>query len=280
MVIDFHTHIFPDHLAPTALEKLTKNALLTPYTQATSQSLAQSMAKAGINYSLLLPVATNPDQVAHINDWAAQMNDRRLVTGICSFGAMHPDCPDWHEELGRVAKLGLKGIKLHPDYQGVNFDDPQYLRILNRAGELNLAVLTHAGVDLGYLGQPVHCTPKMVLEARNQVGPVTLILAHMGGWQHWNEALELLPPTGVYLDTAFCLGDYAPAPGQKKDHLISQTLFLKMVNAFGAERILFATDSPWVDQRAAVKALRALPLSLKEKKAILGGNAQKILKLN
>ena len=52
----------------------------------------------------------------------------------------------------------------------------------------------------------------MVRSALDQVGPMTLILAHMGGWRNWDQVEELLPDTSVYLDTSYSLGDLAP-PG-------------------------------------------------------------------
>lgn len=120
-----------------------------------------------------------PAKVSHINDAAAKVNEDYAQTGIFSFGGMHPDAPNWKEELSRVERLGLKGVKLHPIYQGVDLDDPRFLRILDRCGELGLVVLVHAGLDVGIPGK-VHASPEMSLNALRQVGPVKLILAHMG----------------------------------------------------------------------------------------------------
>ena len=128
---------------------------------------------------------------------------------MLSFGCMHPDFDGWKEELARVRDLGLKGIKLHPQYQDTDFDDPRYLRILDRCGELGLVVLTHAGLDIGMPGKD-NCAPEMVARVLEQVGPVKLVLAHMGGWRQWDRVEALLPGTGVYLDTSFSLGEITP----------------------------------------------------------------------
>ena len=174
------------------------------------------------------------------------------------------------------------GIKLHPVYQDVDFDDIRYLRILDRCGELGLIVLTHAGLDVGFPGK-VKCSPDMVLRAVEQVGPVTLVLAHMGGWRNWDEVEELLPQTSVMLDTSFSLGSMTPlgdgyyGPGDL--HLLDDAAFLRMVRTFGAHRILFGTDSPWDGQAESLARLRALPLTPQEQADILGGNAQRLLKL-
>ena len=282
MVIDIHTHTFPDKLAATTIPKLEGMSHTHAYVDGTNSGLAASMAQAGVDCSMVLPVATNPRQVVHVNDSSARINEQGDETGIYSFGCMHPDFADYRAELSRVKELGMKGIKLHPVYQGVDFDDIRTLRILDRAGELGLIVLTHAGLDIGYPGV-VHVTPKMVLHAIQEVGPVTLILAHMGGWRNWDQVEELLPYAPVYLDTSYSLGSINPLDDgyyQPQDlPMMGEEQFLRMIRTFGSERFLFGTDSPWSSQQESVERLRALPLSDEEKAAILGGNAQRLLHL-
>ena len=261
MVIDIHTHTFPDKLAAPTIRKLQGACHTRAFTDATNAGLAASMAQAGIDCSVVLPVATNPHQVAHVNESAAQINARGRGTGIYSFGCIHPDCPDPRGELARIAALGLKGSKL---------------------GELGLVVLTHAGIDIG-IPAPTYCDPEMVLRALEQVGPVTLILAHMGGWRQWDQVEALLPQSSVLLDTAFSYGDLTPLEGhpfsEDQLHMMEQEQFVRFVRKFGAQRLLFGTDSPWGDQSADVASIRALPLSPEERDAILGGNAQRLLGL-
>lgn len=282
MVVDIHTHTFPDKIAASALRTLQSMSHVVPFSDGTAAGLAASMKAAGVDYSLVLPVATSARQVVHVNDASAQVNASGRETGILSFGCMHPDFPDWKSELARVAELGLRGIKLHPIYQDVDFDDPRYLRILDRAAEVGLIVLTHAGRDIGYPDR-VRCTPEMVLRAIRQVGPTPLILAHMGGWRNWDQVEELLADTQVYLDTAFTLGSMTPngdgyyGPADLKR--MEEEQFLCMVREFGADRVLFGTDSPWDGQAEALAQFRALPLTQAEQTAILGGNAQRLLGL-
>jgi hypothetical protein len=282
MVIDIHTHTFPDKIAPGTIEKLQAASHTVPFTDGTNGGLRASMARAGIDASVILPVATNTRQVYKVNDNAARVNAQGPQTGLYSFGCIHPDTPDWREELGRIASLGLRGIKLHPAYQGTNFDDPRYLRILDRAGELGLVVLTHAGVDIG-LPSPVYCTPEMVLHALKEVGPVTLVLAHMGGWRQWDQVEETLTSAPVYLDTAFSFGPITPTPDapytEEELMMMGEGQFLRFVEKFGPERLLFGSDSPWGDQKTDVERIRALPIPEADKQAILGGNARRILKL-
>ena len=282
MIVDFHTHTFPDAIAPSVLAKLSGVSRCAPFTDGTGGGLSASMAAAGVDLSVVLPVATSPGQVLHINDFAARSNETVEQTGRFSFGCMHPDFAAWREELGRVASLGLKGVKLHPVYQGVDLDDPRYLRILTRAGELGLIVVTHGGLDIGY-PKAENSRPEVIARAVRQAGPVKLVAAHMGGWKRWGEALELLADTPVYLDTSFSVGaitsleegDYSP----EERRLLDAEAFVRMVRRFGAERILFGTDSPWTGQRESLELLRAMPLTEAERSAILGENARRLLAL-
>ena len=281
-VIDFHTHTFPDRIAPAAVRSLQAASHTAAFSDATESGLRVSMARAGIDLSVLLPVATNPGQVVKINDSSIQINEHTPETGLLSLGCMHPDFEDWHDELERIAAAEIRGIKLHPVYQGVDIDDPRFVRILSHCGELGLFVVLHAGLDVGFPGAEQVVPPK-ILHAIKLAGPITLVLAHMGGWRCWDEAEELLSGTGVYIDTAFSLGSMTPAGDgypwtESSLKLMDETAFLRLVRSFGADHVLFGTDSPWADQAEELKAIRSLPLSDLEKEWILHNNAERLLK--
>lgn len=282
MIIDMHTHSFPEKIAASTLQKLSAASHTRPFTDGTPAGLRASMKEAGVDLSVVLPVATSPRQVEHVNDASARMNAASGETGLLSFGCMHPDYEGWHEELARIKELGLRGIKLHPVYQGVDLDDPRYLRILSRAGELDLAVVTHAGLDVGFPGV-VRCSPEMVRRALDQAGPVKLVLAHMGGWRCWDKVLELLPDTPVCIDTSFSVGRMEPLDDgyyQEEDlALLDGGRFMELVRAFGAQRVLFGSDSPWSSQRESRAWVESQPLSGEEKAAVMGENAKRLLRL-
>ena len=277
MIIDIHTHCFPEAIAAKALKKLADASHAVPLTDGTAEGLTAAARAGGVDLSIVLPVATSPKQVGSINDFAARINERTAETGLFSFGGAHPEDPDWREHLKQVAERGMKGVKLHPVYQGVDIDDPRYLRILTYAGELGLIVITHAGYDIGFPGV-TRVAPEMTRRALRQAGPVTLVLAHMGGWMQWEQVKEQLADTSACLDTSFSIGTVGQTDGEPL-RMLDEPGFMEMVRVFGPERLLFGTDSPWSGQRESLDWIRALPLTEAEKAAILGGNAQRLLGL-
>lgn len=276
MIIDFHTHTFPDKIASLAVTKLSAEGHIPYYSDGTVAGLKNSMQKAGIDYSVVLPVATNPLKLNSMNNVSIELNGKN---GLIYFGAVHPDAPDWKEELSRIAENGIKGIKIHPVYQDVDINNIRYLRILNYAAELGLIILMHAGDDIGFPGV-VRCSPKMTADALKQVGDVKIVLAHMGGWKNWKEVAENLADTSAMLDTSFSLGRIKPLDNELSEeflNLLNEEKFLNLVNAFGSDRILFGTDSPWTDQKESLKAIEKLPLSQSDLQNILYKNAEKLL---
>lgn len=280
MIIDFHTHTFPDKIAGSVIGKLQRLSRSRPFTNATNDGLRRSMEQAGINLSILLPVMTNAGQVHKLNDLAARINERWQETGLLSFGGMHPDVENYKEALNHVVELGLKGIKIHPAYQGADFDDIRYLRIMDKASELGLIVLTHAGWDIGIPGHN-YCDTKHIQRVMREVGPDRLVLAHMGGWQDWKAVGEELAGLPLYFDASFSTGDIVPAPGTtrtpEESHNMNREQFIHLVRKLGTDRILFATDCPWSDQAESLRFVRSCGFSQQELADILGNNAQKLL---
>lgn len=266
MIIDFHTHIFPDNIAPATIAHLSKVGGTPAQTDGTAAGLRASMAQAGIDLSVVLPVVTKPSQFDSINRFAAAINaenDRLL-----SFGGIHPDNDAIEDKLDAIVAMGLKGIKLHPDYQEVFIDDERNVRILREAIKRDLLVVIHAGIDIG-LPNPVHCPPDRMAAVLERCGQrddrPRVVLAHTGGWRQWDDVERYLVGKPVYFDLSFSLGQ------------IPDEQLLRIIRRHGAERILFATDTPWAAQKAFVDCFAALPLSEHERTRIFGENAKALL---
>lgn len=270
MVIDIHTHVFPDAIADKTIATLAEKAGSKAYTDGKVSGLIESMDRAGVDCSVIAPVVTSTRQFDSINRFASEINDkyandtRNGLPRLISLGGIHPDSEDYKAQLNSIKSMGFKGIKLHPDYQGVFFDDIRYKRIVSYATELDMVILVHAGVDIG-LPEPIHCTPKMADEVIKETECSKLILAHYGGFKLWNEVEELLAGRDIYMDMAF-VSDY-----------IKEEQFCRILEKHGSEKILFGSDSPWSGQKETIEWLKGLPLSTETKENILWKNVHSLL---
>ncbi len=260
MIIDFHTHCFPDAIAARAVPMLSERSGIPHFADGTVADLRASMRRSGIAASVLLQIATKPAQTPNVNTWAIRQNS----TDIVGFGSVHPEHPRWRDEIDRIAGAGLKGLKLHPDYQEFFVDAEPLKPIYEHALARGLILLLHAGVDVG-LPEPVHCTPARLLAVYDILRHGTVVLAHMGGWRLWREVEAELAGSAFHFDTSYSAADLPPED------------FRRLIRKHGAQRILFGSDSPWADQGAALADVRALGLDPAEEAAILGGNAARLL---
>lgn len=265
MIIDFHTHIFPDKIAAKTIAALSSAANIDAAADGTIHGLLESMNRADIDLSVIQPVVTKPEQFESVNRFAQDINEN-YKGRLLSFGGIHPDCDDYRHKLNQMKEAGLIGIKIHPDYQKVMIDDVRYMNIIEYANELGFIILTHAGIDIG-MPKPIHCPPDKLRKVIDKIKPSKFVLGHYGGWKQWEEVYEYLAGEDVYLDTAFTF-DY-----------IEQDMFLKILEKHGCDKILFATDSPWSSASEGVHYVRNLPLSQEIQDDILGNNAMKLLQL-
>lgn len=274
-VIDFHTHIFPDKIAMKAIPILEANGHVKANTNGTVRGLIESMDLANIDYSIALPVATSPNQVKSINDFAISVNNKECK--IISFGAMHPDYIDYKEELIRLKENGIKGIKLHPEYQNTYIDSSKYINIINEAFNLGLIVVIHAGIDIG-IDSDIKASPDRILNCKNKLTHDGIfVLAHMGSWNMWDEVYDKILGKGFYIDTAFSLGNLDYKGNIIK--MFDSNLLKKFIDKQGIDYILFATDSPWASQEEYVKYLNNLDLDEESLDKIFYSNASKLLKI-
>lgn len=267
MIIDFHTHIFPDKIAKKTIDFLAAKGNVTPYSDGSVNGLLNEMEKGNADLAIALPVLTNPLQFDSVNRFAAEVNrtfgDQKRK--ILSFGGIHPKCEDINGKMIFLKEQGFLGVKIHPDYQETFINDEGYLQILNCAKEYDMTVVTHAGIDIGYRDQPVRCPPQLAKEVIRAVGHPKLVLAHYGASEQWDEVYDLLCGENVYFDTAFCL------------RFIEREQFCKILEKHGADKILFATDSPWGSIKEDVGILRSFHLGDEITDKILYKNALKLL---
>jgi len=260
-MIDFHTHIFPTELAQRAIPILSKTAgNIINYTNGTENGLISSMNKNGVLYSVVLNIATNGNQMQKVNDFAIETNknDRFIA-----FGSVYPKTDNAIEELHRLYENGIKGIKLHPEYQDFFVDDDKYYKLYETISKLGLITVFHAGHDLGYKNSDRAAPVRFKNILKAFTSPV--VFAHFGGYDSWDEVLDNLAGENCYFDTSFCFGRI-PLPMAKE-----------IVKIHGADKILFGTDSPWSCIEHELRLIDALELKEEDRQAVLHGNAEKML---
>ncbi len=265
MIIDFHAHIFTDALAPKAREVLIKNAgdAYTHCTDMTKSGLIAYMDAHGIDKSVVLPIVTKQHQTVTINEWAKSICDDRII----SFGSIFPHTDDYKRDIDLVCSLGLKGIKLHPEYQEFDVDDEKMLPIYEYALNKGLIIVWHAGYDP--IGTPPYRSdPKMFAYVAGRMQGGVLVAAHLGGQEQWEDVERYLAgKKNVWLDTSMA-SKFCP-----KD------LFVDIVRKHGVDRVLFASDSPWSEAGVEVERLRTYGFTQEEQELIFHRNAEKLLGL-
>jgi len=263
MLIDFHTHAFPEKIAGRAVSKLARDAGgLEPQTEGTVLSLKQQMAADGVDISVVHSIATNPKQQAKVNDFAMEINRDPAVV---AFGSVHPDADDALEELERIVAAGLKGVKLHPEYQGFYADDLKMQPIYRKISQLGLITLFHAGQDYGF-GPPYHAMPENLLKALKWFdSPV--VAAHWGGYGCCFEVLEKLCGAPLWFDLSF---GYCSMPRPAAQAIIDR---------HGTDWLLFASDMPWHRPAWEKRLLDSLDLSPEDREKIDFRNAVRLLNL-
>ncbi len=268
MLIDFHTHIFPDKIAKKTMEILTKpmaeykGGNYTPYTNGTLSDLKRSMSENNVDISVVLPVVTSPKQTASINEFARSVASDNII----AFGGIYPGQKDWEDVLYNISESGLKGVKLHPEFQSCYVDSPDVIKIIKKAEDLGLYVSIHTGTSIG-CAPPLHCSPKMLRNVLRVVSGENIIGAHMGGWDLWEDTERYLAGTPILMDISFVRG-YLP-----KD------LCMRIFEKHGIDKILYGSDSPWESQSDSLTYLDELGLSRDEKDLIKYKNALRVLDL-
>ncbi|HNT35688.1 MAG TPA: amidohydrolase family protein [bacterium] len=260
-IVDFHTHAFPDSLAPVAMGRLADGSHeYAPHHDGTIASLLRSMDESGIWSSVICSIATKPSQERPILEWSRQIVSDRIFPFI----SLHPEGTDHNALLDEARNAGIRGAKFHCMYQGFKADDEHALPIFEKLAARNMLALFHAGRDIRWPKSDV-ASPERLLNLHRRVPELCLVTAHTGGWLLWDEVEALLAGTQVIFDTSFTLGHITPEAWSR--------IWAKHSH----DRIVFGSDSPWASQKAALDDLRqAIPDDLEFEK-VVSLNARRIL---
>lgn len=258
--INAHCHIYPAKVARRAVEGIGGFYGIKIGSNGMTSDLIKDGEAAGVVHYLVQSVATSPLQVRSINEFIASEVEahKGLMTG---FGTLHPGSEDLEGDIEQLMELGLKGVKLHPDFQGFAMDSEDAFKLGRVIAKKKLPLLVHCGDPRYAFSNPPQT--KAFLE---RFPDITVIGAHLGGWSVWDEAAELLSGFDNFLtDCSSSL--YLMTPDHAKE----------IIRSYGADRVIWGTDYPVWSAKDELERLRKVGLTAEEEEKILFANAAKLL---
>lgn len=259
-IIDFHTHVYPDAIAPKAADSVrTFYGLGNDSMNGMVSTLLDRGAAVGTTQYVILPVAMRPDRTRHINDFILDtLKDHPEFLG---FGTVHAAMENLTEEVDYICSNGLRGIKMHPDSQVFSIDDerlfPMYEQIRGK-----LPVLFHMGDHRFDYSHPVRLKRLLELFPDLQV-----IAAHFGGYELYEEAYDLLKDTDCFFDVSSSLMFMKPGEAER------------YINLYGAERFVYGSDYPMWDPVEEMERFMKLQLTDDQRQQIFHKTAESLLHL-
>lgn len=264
MIIDFHAHIYPEAVAAKVLTAAKKKLKVEVPGTGAPEDLRSRMKRSGIDRSVLLPLAKGREDVSSINRWVQSV----CGNGLIAFGAVHPFMENLDEELDRLARLRIRGVKMMPLLQQVFPDDPNCESLYEAVIKRGMILVTHAGRD-PLDRKEVFGTPERFSRVVESYPDLKIVLAHLGGLGMYDDVQRYLLKAGgnVYFDTAYV------------SFYLKEDEMSRLIKDIGSDRILFGSDYPWEDPGRAVEIIRGLDLSDREKESILSKTAVRLLEL-
>ncbi|HUV07263.1 MAG TPA: amidohydrolase family protein, partial [Spirochaetia bacterium] len=199
-LIDFHTHAFPDSLAGKAIPFLEEEGGLEACLDGRLSSLEESMDRVGIETSIVASIATRPDQFSSILSWSRDIASDRFIP----FPSIHPDHPDVLDQIEKIRREGLKGIKMHPYYQGFLLDEERMFPIYERIAHCGLILLMHTGFDLAFKRDRL-ADPERILRVLDTIPTLKLVASHLGAWDDWDQVERHLLGREIYMDVSYSM---------------------------------------------------------------------------
>ncbi|MGI6050282.1 MAG: amidohydrolase family protein [Acetivibrionales bacterium] len=252
-IFDIHTHIFPDNIAKKAVESIGRYYNIDMWENGTVDALLESGRQIGVDRYLVHSSATHSGQVKAINDYIAGVINSH--SNMIGFGTLHLDFEDVEAEIERIISLGLRGIKLHPEFQHFVIDEPAMMPIY-KAIEGKLPLLIHMGDQNQDSSSPIR-----LARVLDKFPGLVVIAAHFGGYRMWEDSRKYLFGSNIFMDTSSSLPFLEPA------------VAVDMIRSHGIEKFMFGSDYPMWRHSDELDRFLKLDLSEAEREAILYNNA-------
>jgi predicted TIM-barrel fold metal-dependent hydrolase len=258
-MIDMHTHVYPDMIAARAAQNIRNYYHLGDNMDGTIATLLERGSEAGISHYLILPVAVKPEHVHTINQFTRQQVQSE--PSFVGFGTVHAEIENLLEEVSRIEEMGLKGIKIHPDCQHFNIDDPRLYPLYEEI-QGRLPMMMHLGDENYDYSHPARLRRVLDLFPKLQV-----CAAHFGGHTMYETAREYLSDTECIMDITSTLMFLSPETAES------------YINHYGAERLAFGSDYPVFDPVREMELFLALDLTSEQREQIAWKTAARFLNL-
>ncbi len=264
-IIDIHTHTYPPAISERACEALGRFYDFPIQGKGTYDDLEQEAKETGVCGFLLFSVATNAHQVPKVNTSIAELAALSRSHGFetVGFAGMYQDYPDFEGELDRCQAMGLAGVKIHPDIQRVDIDDPKMLRLCAILQERKLPLFLHMGDN-----RPEYrfSEPKKLTHVLDRFPDLRVVAAHFGGYQAWDEAEQYLwGRENVWYDCSSALWAMDAEEAER------------CIRGCGVDRVMFGTDYPVYSLANYLDLFMKIRLTEEERRAILYDNAKAFL---
>ena len=257
--IDFHCHVYPDAIASKAADNVRQfyNGLGNPAIDGSVRTLLDRGTKAGVEKFVVLPVAVQPSRTRHINDFI--LSEVEKQPRFLGFGTVHAAMANITGEVRYIMEKGLRGLKMHPDYQLFNIDDPRLFPVYEMAGD-KLPIIFHMGDQRYDYSHPARLRKVLEFFPKLQV-----IAAHFGGYSMYETAAEELKGKECFFDVSSSL------------MFMDEGVAEKYINSYGADRFVYGSDFPMWDPVTEMERFLRLKLTDDQKEQIAHITAEGIL---
>ena len=256
-IADIHAHVFPDTIA----QHVADNFAIYYGTQMSHvpylNTYLEEIEKANYTAGIICSSATKPEQASSINTFISQC--AATSSKLLGLGSLFPTMDGWEEELERISELGLRGLKIHPDFQKINMDEPKAIPMYRAIAKAGLPVLFHVGDP-----KKDYSSPNRLVNLLRQVPDLIVIAAHFGGWRAWELPRAIKFPENIYFDTSSTLMFLGKELGQD------------LLEHLGPDRFLFGSDFPYWSPQQELERFMELDLDNSTREKILYGNFETI----
>jgi len=265
-----HAHVFPASINATGtIERLLK--LMD------ACGIEQAVCFAPFTYQL---VGTGIEA----NRWLKkELSARSRLVG---FGTLDLTRDDVRDQVHRIAELGFRGIKMHPNAQQFDILSPAAMDAYAAAQELKLFITFHSGVHHYRIA---HYRVLKFDEVAWHFPNLRFSLEHVGGWAFFHEAVAVIsnnipfpPVPGRRCMVYGGLTSVFTAHYNRFWHMPRQRM-LELIAQVGADQLIFGLDFPYnleENTNIGLRCIEELDLDERHRDLILGGNLREALGLH